>query len=196
MIEGAKFTLPVYKNQGTLASPTNVGVLAAAGDSIILVVRNDNGTQTTRTVTITAVGNANREIFWDSSTTDNLRTEDVVRVAAQHQYNCPGPVNWAVVLTESGGGTAAKAKVTSFTFGGVVYAIGTEETAIAAGIEAGFNTALVNAVNALLGPLGFASGVIAGVAGTQTLTLTISGMQLRPSASVVVGLTAGAWTAV
>jgi hypothetical protein len=190
MKEGCKFTLPVYKDQ---TSAPNYGILAAIGDTVTLVIANDDGVETTRDVVLTGVGNRGREIFWDTSTTNNLRTEDVVRVGAEHQYNCPGPQTWTVTLTELNGSTVA-AKVVTLSLNGVPYNINVTEAAIGNGITATFITELVATINSLIAGIGTASAVLTGTAGSQVLTLRFTGILQRPNGISVAGLTAGTFT--
>jgi hypothetical protein len=192
MKEGCKFTLPVYKDQ---TSAPNYGILAAIGDTVTLVIANDDGVETTRDVVLTGVGNRGREIFWDTSTTNNLRTEDVVRVGAEHQYNCPGPQTWTVTLTELNGSTVA-AKVVTLSLNGVPYNINVTEAAIGNGITATFITELVATINSLIAGIGTASAVLTGTAGSQVLTLRFTGILQRPNGISVAGLTAGTFTLV
>lgn len=192
MKEGCKFTLPVYKDQ---TSAPNYGLLAATGDTVTLVIANDDGVETTRDVVLTGVGNRGREIFWDTSTTNNLRTEDVIRVGAEHQFNCPGPQTWTVTLTELSPATVA-AKVVSLSLGGVAYSINVTEAAIGNGITTTFISELLVAVNSLVAGIGSASAVLTGTAGSQVLTLRLTGMLQRPTGISVVGLTPGALTLV
>jgi hypothetical protein len=192
MKEGCKFTLPVYKDQ---TSAPNYGLLAAIGDTVTLVIANDDGVETTRDVVLTGVGNRGREIFWDTSTTNNLRTEDVIRVGAEHQFNCPGPQTWTIALTELNPSTVA-AKVVSLSLGGVPYTINVTEAAIANGITATFISELLAAVNSLVAGIGSASAVLTGTAGTQVLTLRLTGMLQRPTGISVAGLTPGTITLV
>jgi len=192
MKEGSKFTLPVYKDQ---TSGANYGLLIEAGDTVTLVIANDDGTETTRDVVVTAVGNAGREIFWDTSTTNNLRTEDVIRVGAEHQFNCPGPQTWTITLAELSETTVA-ALVSTISLDGVPYDINVEEAAIAAGITSAFQTELVDTINSLIAGVGYASSSIAGAAGDQVLTLRLTGMLKRPTGISVAGLTPGTWTLV
>jgi hypothetical protein len=192
MKEGSKFTLPVYKDQ---TSAPNYGVLIAVGDTVTLVIDNDDGVETTRDVVVTSVGNRGREIFWDTSTTNNLRTEDVIRVSAKHQFKCPGPQTWTVTLTELNGSTVA-AKVVTLSLNGVPYNINVTEAAIGNGITTTFITELVATINSLIAGIGTASAVLTGTAGSQVLTLRFTGILQRPNGISVLGLTPGTFTLV
>lgn len=192
MKEGSKFTLPVYKDQSVGG---NYGTLIAVGDTVTLVIANDDGTESTRDVTVTAVGNAGREIFWDTSTTNNLRTEDVIRVGAEHVFVCAGPQNWYITLTELSE-TTVPAKVVTISLNGVPYDINVAEAAAAAGITSAFVTELIDTINALIAGIGYASGVVTGAAGDQVLTLTLSGLLQKPTGVSAEGLTVGTWTLV
>lgn len=195
MKESVPFKLPVYKDQTNSA---NIGKIIEVGDTVTLVIYNNKLTgPTTQDVTVTAVGNGGRTIEWNNSTTGNLLAERIERVHAKHQYTCAGAQNWEIVLTEASA-SSVKAKVTSMAFGvpSVVYDIGVEEAAAANGITDLFVEELVDKINSVLGNEGYAHGVVAGSAGSQTLTLTINGLTLRPGALVLAGLTAGSWAVV
>lgn len=180
--------LPIHK---ATQSPDIIEV----GDTATLVITNDAGVSTTQDVVVTAVLDYGKTIQWDASTTGNLGTRHVQRVHAKHIYNCPGPLVWEAVLTEDDADTVA-ALVTSLVFNGVVYSIDIEEDAIANGIDPDFVTALVAKLQEMVGSNGFVTGVVAGTAGAQTLTIRIASTTHTPGAWVLAGLTAGAWATV
>ena len=186
MKEKVTFKLPVYRDQ--LTNSTYIGQKVQVGDTVRLIIRNDGGPQTTQDVVLTAVLEGAKTIEWDNGTTGNLRTEDIVRVHQRHQYACPVPGPYTAILTELNPGTVPMG-ITSITLSGATYAIGTVETAAANAIQPAFAQATVDKINSILGDNGFASYVIAGSAGTQTLTITIRDLTLVWTAIAVTGAT-------
>lgn len=183
------FKFAVYKDQAVGA---NRGKIVEVGDTVTLAVRNAGGPATNVDVVVTAVGNGGKDIQWDSSTTNNIRSEDIIRVGAEHQYQCPGPLNYQAVITEIGGG-AAPIVVTSIALNGVTYPVGISEGAGVAGIDPVFVTALLAKLNGITGIEGYWTGVVAGTAGTQTLTLKAGNLTYVWTAITMgTGATAGA----
>lgn len=193
MKHAIKFHLPVYKDQ-TVAD--DLGLKVEVGDTVTLVIDNDTAGQTTQDVVATRVFADHKGIEWDAGTTGNLRPDDIVRVHRKHQYNCPGSADWQIVLTEAANADSVAGSVDSITLNGIEYDLGVTEDAAADGIEADFAQKLVDAINQLIGVLGYADAVVAGVAGAQTLTLTIRGLTVTPSDIAVTAFTAGAWAEV
>ena len=186
MKQAVTFDLPVHK-------ATNQAAIVEVGDTVTLVISNDAGAPTTQDVVLTGVLDYGKTIQWDASTTGNLGTRHVRRVHAKHEYHCAGADDWQVVLTEDND-PAVEASVTSLVINGVVYEIGITEAADTDGIEAAFAAAVVAKLQAMIGSNGYVTGVVAGVAGAQTLTIKITGTSHVPSTWVLVGLTAAAWT--
>jgi hypothetical protein len=186
MKQAVTFHLPVHK-------ATNDPAIIEVGDTVTLVISNDAGAQTTQDVVVTAVLDYGKTIQWDASTTGNLGTRHVVRPHAKHEYHCAGPDDWQVVLTEDND-PAVAASVTSLTINGVVYEIDVSEVGVTNGLEADFAAAVVAKLQAMIGNNGYVTGVVAGVAGAQTLTIKITGTTHIPSTWVLVGMTAAAWT--
>lgn len=189
MKHAVTFKLPVYKNQAVGA---NAGLIVEIGDSVDLVIDNGTAAPSVQAITLTGVFNGGTTLEWDASTTGNLRTEDVMRVHFRHNYNCPGSLNYQVVLTETDADTVST--VTSLELGSpaVAYTVG----ATGPSVTQAFVDELVAALNALLGSEGYASAVLAGVSGSQTITITINGLTVVPGDFVLVNLTAGAWSVV
>lgn len=182
MILKRPFMFPVYKDQ---AVALNRGLIVEAGDVVTVLVRNHDGTETTRDLTLTGVEDSGKSILWDTTTASNLRVEDITRVGAEHEYNCPGETEWTLVITETGGGAAALT-FNSITIDGVVHLVPVVEDAVAAGISADFRTELIDDLNSLLAGVGYASdGGVTGVAGSQVFTVNLTGMSVWPSAASV-----------
>lgn len=186
MKQASTFHLPVRK-------ATNQRAIVEIGDTVTLLITNDGGIATTQDVVLTGVFDYGKTIQWDAGTTGNLGTRHIIRPHIKHEYHCAGADDWQAILSESGGGAAA-ASVTSLTINGVVYAVGVTEAAAAAGITTVFRDALIAKLQKMVGSNGNVTGVIAGSAGTQTLTLRFNGMAHVPTTWALVGLTAGAWT--
>jgi len=185
MKERVSFKLPVYKDQGQAG---NYGVLIAINDVVSLVIHNDGGAQTLQDVTLTGVFEGGKTIEWDYQATplnQLIKTYDVVRVHKKHQWNCPGPQNWSATIAESGGGTAAPLSVGTVTLSGVTYNVNVTEAATGAGITPAFVQAVVDKLNSLLGSEGFATGTVAGLAGSQTLAIRINDTTLNWTAITV-----------
>ena len=184
------FHRPLYKDQTVAADE---GKIIEAGDTVALVIENSTSSPTLQNVTVTKVTEQGKRIEWDLLTTGNLFPDKVIRHHHKHTFRSKGRLNYAIVLTESSA-SSVKAKVTSMEFGGAPYAIDIEETTLGNGITTEFRDRLLAKINEVLLTEGYAaSGVIAGSAGSQTLTVTINGLNLTPGAVVVAGLTASSW---
>ncbi len=187
MKQAVTFHLPVYK-------ATNQSAIVEIGDTVTLGISNDGGVMTEQDVVLTGVADGGKTIQWDAGTTGNLGTRHVIRPHAKHEYHCAGSDDWQVVFTEEADSDVDPAEVISVVFNGVVYAVGVVEAVVADGITEAFRAELVAAIQALVGPNGYVTGVVAGVAGAQTLTLKIVGTTHVPGAWVLGGITAAAWT--
>jgi len=187
MKQAVTFDLPVHK-------ATNQAAIVEIGDTVTLVISNDGGAPTTQDVVLTDVQDYGKTIQWDASTTGNLGTRHVRRVHAKHEYHCAGPDDWQAVLTEENDSDTDPAEVISLTINGVVYLVEVVEAAAADGITETFRAELVAKLQSLLGTNGYVTGVVAGVAGAQTLTIKIVGTTHVPSTWSLGGLTAAAWT--
>jgi hypothetical protein len=187
MKQAVTFHLPVHK-------ATNDPAIVEVGDTVTLGITNDGGAMTTQDVVLTAVSDGGKTIQWDAGTTGNLGTRHVIRPHAKHSYHCAGVDDWQAVLTEEGDSDTDPAEVISLTINGVVYAVEVVEAAAADGITETFRAELVAKLQELVGPNGYVTGVVAGVAGAQTLTIKIAGTTHVPSTWSLGGLTAAAWT--
>lgn len=195
MKHAVTFHQPVYKNQGTLAAPTNVGLHIEVGDTLRVLVDNDTAAPTSVDLTVTGVFNDYKTIEWDGANNTSLRPDDIIRVHRRHQWFCVGPVNRQVVLTEASA-SSVLARVNSLVLDGAIIPINVvEEGAAANGFEATFPDRLVAALQSILGEENaYVTGAVAGSAGSQTLTLKFAGMNFVPGAWNLAGLTAGSWT--
>ena len=195
MKHAISFKVRPFKDQTITA---NKGLPIQVGDTVTVVRHNGAAAASTQDLVVTEIVHGGLGFGWDAGLTQNLRPEDIIRLHAKHLYACPGALNYRVILTELNP-TTVQASVTSMAFGSptATYGIGVTEAAAAGnGIAAEFGTRLAAAINAVLGREGNASVVIAGTAGTQTVTITITSLTLLPGNLVVAGLTAGAWAVI
>lgn len=112
--ERIQFQFPVYKDQ---TDTSNAGKLIEVGDTITVKLKHDSGSLTDLNLTVTAVFNNAKGIEWNRGAADSdVRTCDIARVHAKHQYRCPGRDNYRAlnVLVASTG-------IAGITLGGVNY---------------------------------------------------------------------------
>jgi hypothetical protein len=180
------FYSKVYKDQSL--GGANIGKLIVAGDTAYLKKRVPGGTDVLETVTVTAVRDNGHTIEWDNVTT-GVRAEDIVGISAKHSYKCAGPVTVNIAIPETGGvPSTTKMKVVSITINGGVFPVNVEEAVAGNGISAEFAQGVTDVINGYLaGDSGYCSYAITGTAGTQVLTLVITGTVLVPTAISTLG---------
>jgi hypothetical protein len=175
MILKRMFHFPVYKDQ---TIPANAGKLIVAGDNVVVIVANHDGTVTERTLLVAKVEDGGKSILWDTqfneATSQNLHVEDISRVHVKHEYSCPGEASYTIAITSNS--TTLATALTSVTVNGVLRPITTAvEDAGGATIHAGFGAEAAAAINAILAGNGYAS--VQSSAG-ETTTILISGTPL------------------
>lgn len=164
--------LPIYKDQTVGA---NAGLKILAGDTVVLVIKNDAGPETLISVVVTLVLDGGRTIQWDPGTT-GIRTFDVVRTHQKHQFDCAGALSFQAIFAEVAT-EALLMSVGTMTIGGGVYSINITETGPGAdGIPAAFAQAVVDKMNSYLSFGAVASYTITGSPGTQVMNLFIRGL--------------------
>lgn len=152
MIQKRPFMFPVYKDQTVGA---NAGKLIEVGDTVTVLVDNHNGTQTPRDLTVVGVEDSAKSILYDTTDEKNFRVEDIVRVHAKHEWNCPAPVNYELTLTSTS--TTLPISFTSIVVNGLVRPIGVAESAGGTALSPEFAQAVADALNGLLAGNGYAS---------------------------------------
>lgn len=81
-MQGVSSLLSVYKDQTVGA---NKGKLIEVGDTVTLIIRQDGGANQDKNVTVVAVADGAKSIFWDQEVT-NVVTEEVDRIHVKHNY--------------------------------------------------------------------------------------------------------------
>jgi hypothetical protein len=186
MILKRPFMFPVYKDQTNAA---NAGKIVQTGDVVTVLVKNHNGTETTRDLTLTGVEDSGKSILWDTkfdeATSQNLRVEDITRVHAKHEYNCPGAANYSIVLTSTAGTIFSTSAIT---INGAARPLVVAEAVGNAGtLEAGFGQKVADGINGLLAGNGYA--YLISQTG-EVATVRIAGSTLVPTAVTVANGTA------
>lgn len=174
----------IYKDQ-TTGGGANTGKFIEVGDSVFLKKRVVGGVDVLETVTVTAISQDNHSIQWDNGTT-GVRAEDIVGISAKHSYRCPGTSTTNIAITEGASHATVKMLVTSITINGGVFPVNIEESVAGSGIEVAFAQNLTAVINGYLaGTSGYASYAITGSAGSQVLTIKITGSVLKPTAMAI-----------
>lgn len=152
--ERIQFQFPVYKDQ---TDSSNAGKLIEVGDTITVKLQHDSGALTDIDLTVTGVFNNGKGIEWNRGATDSdVRTCDIARVHAKHQYRCPGRDNYRALNVS----VASSATVAGITLGGVNHAFAGGPYGAGA-TSAADAQAMEDAINVLLNdPLAYATVVV------------------------------------
>lgn len=156
------FAQPAYKDQ--TASPSNVGVLIAPGDTLTILKKSADGTNPEQAITVSDVLDAGRTVLFEyDSGNVFLHPGDEWAVHPDHQFFCPEFIN--VGATEDDGDPAAPddTAVTNFKIGANSYS-GTWP--ITANGAAALQLAMQEAIDAL--------GIVDPVKGFNSTAVTVN----------------------
>lgn len=175
--ECATFTNVVYKDQ---TNPANQGKVVEIGDTVTLVLTNDNGVPSTQDITVTGVSDNGKTICWSTSGTA-VRTTDIIRVHAKHTFECPGPHSCSIVVTKESSGLV---EFVSLVINGATHGLGVEEPGEA---SSNWNPGIVTPLEEVLNELLLGNGRAHVSINSDELTISILGTSLNFGALVVNG---------